>query len=265
MSYVTDAPRSARVGSLRPLFPDREDDDLTGHAIRQLIGYLGFALPPLFWLIAGWRPTMPLERWKLLDSLSAYYYTSAVVLQVGILSTLAIYLFTYKGYKNEHRRGDQVAAIIAASAALLVALFPTAAPHPSLKLGWWTAWTGRIHYAAAVVQFVGFIVFALVLFPKSNPKSKDMHGKLPRGKRVRNGIYRFCGWGIVACVVWAAIAAYANKSIFWPETGAVELFAISWLAKGRAEWTIKTASTRTIHYIRNPQQLVNVGRSAIRS
>jgi len=260
MSYVVDAPSSDAVGSLPPLFPPREADDRSSYGQRQLIGYLGLVLPFALWLIAGWRPTNGIERqWEVLSSLSAYYYTGAVAVQVGILSALAVFLFTYRGYGNEHRRRDRVAALVAASAALLVALFPTAAPNPSLTLQWWGPWIGRIHHIAGVIQFCGFVVFALLLFPKSKDKS------LPADKRQRNYIYRFCGWGMVASVLWAAIAALSNASIFLPETVAVELFAISWLTKGRALKTLNALGTQTLYYTRNPRELVDKARSAVRS
>jgi hypothetical protein len=233
------------------LFPAPEHDDLSSPAYRQLIGYFGLVLPPLLWLISGWRPTAPLEPWALLSSLSAYYYTGAVAVQIGILTALAFFLFTYRGYRNEYRRRDRLAAAVAATAAVLVALFPAAAPHSSLTLSWWTPWIGRIHYAAGVVQFIGFAVFALVLFPRS----KDGRGKsLPTDKRLRNRVYLFCGWGIVACLLWAGRATLTHASIFWPETLAVELFAISWLAKGRAVATMVAAATLTLHYVQRPRQ-----------
>ena len=82
---------------------------------------------------------------------------------------------------------------------------------------------------------------------------------------MRNRVYKFCGWGMVGCVLWAAIATFTKASIFWPETVAVELFAISWLWKGRADWTLVAAGTQTLHYLRNPRQLVNKAQGAIRS
>jgi hypothetical protein len=56
----------------QPLFPAAEPDDLSSHAHRQLIGSLGLSLPLLLWLIAAWRPTAPLPRWRPLDSVSDY-------------------------------------------------------------------------------------------------------------------------------------------------------------------------------------------------
>src|SRR5262249_52105532 len=105
------------------LFPDRKADDLSSHAHRQLIGGVGLVLPVLLWLIVGLRPTGE-HPWKLLGSISAYYYTGAVSAFAGMLIALALFLFSYRGYNNEYHLRDRVASGIAGCAAVLVALFP---------------------------------------------------------------------------------------------------------------------------------------------
>lgn len=232
-----------------PLFPTAELDDLSSHAHRQLIGWLGFLLPALLWLIAGWRPTGPLPQWCLLDSVSVYYYTGAVTVFVGILVALGVFLFTYRGYDNEYRRRDRIAAIVAGGAAVLVAFFPTAPPDASLRPAWWTSPLGTIHYAAAVVLFGAFIYFSLFLFPRSKV---DIGASLPNDKRRRNRVYRVCGAAMVACILWAGAAELRHAPIFWPETLALEFFAVSWLVKGRVGWTITALGHRVVHYGRHP-------------
>lgn len=116
------------INQLDPFFPPAEPDDRSGHLHRQMIGYLGMVLPILLCVIAGLRPTEGLKEWKLLDSISSYYYTAAVAAFSGILVALAVFIFTYRGYENERRRRDRIAAVIAGVAAILVATFPTAAP-----------------------------------------------------------------------------------------------------------------------------------------
>src|SRR5215471_6413943 len=74
--------------------------DLSYQTHRRLIGVLGFLLPILLYLVAGLRPTAPLPRWTLLDSVSAYYYTGAVAILVGVLFALSLFLFSYPGYEN---------------------------------------------------------------------------------------------------------------------------------------------------------------------
>src|SRR5438270_728980 len=78
----------------------RRPDDLSGHAHRQVIGYLGLALPFMLVQAERLRPNAPSDQW-LGNSLSAYYWTGAVSLFAGILAVLAVHLLTYQGYRNE--------------------------------------------------------------------------------------------------------------------------------------------------------------------
>src|SRR5208283_1867974 len=135
------------------------DKDLSNARHRQLIGYTGLALPWLLILIVLWREGRPV--WEGLDSVSAYYYTGANALFVGMLFVLGLFLAAYEGYENRFQKWDQGCARIAAVAALLVAFFPTEAPHVEgiTRLAWWGPWIGRIHFGAAVVLFVMFAVF----------------------------------------------------------------------------------------------------------
>jgi hypothetical protein len=158
------------VENVRKFFPDPEKDDLSSHAHRQLIGVTGLVLPLLLWLIAAWRPTAGLPRWEPLGSISAYYYTGAVAALAGVLIALAVFLLSYRGYKNKHQRRDRISALIAGPAAVLVAAFPTDAPIASLTLSWWTPIIGKIHYFSAAVLFCSFIFFSLFQFPKSKAK-----------------------------------------------------------------------------------------------
>lgn len=217
-------------------FPAREPDDDAGHLHRQVIGYLGALLPLMILGLASFRPTrgLPLR----LDSVSAYYYTGAVAVFTGVLASLAVFFFTYPGYKEGW---DRFFARVAGTCAVLVAAFPTAAPRCALQLSWWTKTTGIVHFAAAAVLFVDFAAISLFLFTRSKAKASDR----PLEKKVRNGIYRFCGAAMLACIAWAGISHFVFKGpIFWPEVLALEFFAFSWLTKGRAEWTLARLAGR---------------------
>ena len=251
-----------RTPPLPPLFAVKKRDDLSSHLHRQLIGILGLALPPLIWIVAGLRPTLGLYTWENLDSVSAYYYSGAVSAFVGILFALAVFLFTYRGYDNEDKRRDRWAASIAGLAAIGVAFFPTQAPEHVQAPLWWTPAMRTIHYASAVTLFVSFIFFSLVLFPKARPaKGKS----LPSVKRRRNYIYRSCGAAMIACILWAGSAPFTGAPIFWPESLALEFFAVSWLVKGHADWTAVNLGRRVLHYGRHPGQLAEVVRKAVRT
>jgi hypothetical protein len=215
-------------------------DDRSGNAHRQLIGWIGFWLPWILILIAAARPIDPSSRWSVLDSISAYYYTGAVAVFVGMLVALALFLLTYRGYDNKYGWADRAVAITAGCAALLVALFPTSAPEHYPMMPWWTAASGVIHYVAAVVLFGMFAVFCLWLFRlgTSDPAPAD--------KRRRNFIYLVCGIVILISMAWAGLAGPKKSPIFIPESIALTAFAVSWLIKGRAPKTIANAVRKTL-------------------
>lgn len=198
--------------------------------------------------MAGFRPTPGLPPWKLLSSISAYYHTSAVPAFAGSLVALSLFLFSYRGYNNEYGRRDRAAAVIAGGAALLVAFFPAGVPGHMSALSWWTPPIGWIHYFSAALLFGSFVFFSLLQFPKSklgkvNPFrfSGSRSEEWDLGKWVRNWIYISCGVAIVICMVWAVSASFAGTSLFWPETLALEFFAVSWLVKGRTDKTVNRA------------------------
>ncbi len=206
---------------------DPQDFSYQNH--RRLIGYLGFLLPPLLYLLAGIRPTDNLPQWELLNSISAYYYTGAVVVLVGTIFALSLFLFTYPGYKGA--LADRVVGRLGGFAALGVAFFPTAAPTGVLEPTWWSPMTRVIHYVSAVSLFGCFIIFSIWLFRKSSvPSNCD----LPLDKKRRNTIYLWCGLVMIVCMLWAGSSYFTKAPIFWPEAIALWAFAISWLVKGEA-------------------------------
>jgi hypothetical protein len=244
-----------------PLFPQKEPDDQSSYAYRQLIGILGLLFPFVILLIAHWRPTPVLKRFGILPSVSAYYYTGSVAVFVGILVALGLFLLTYEGYKNDYGRRDRIASRIAGWAAIFVAFFPTAAPDATLAPFWWRPATGAIHFSAAAVLFCSFAYISLFLFTQTRQAKGTPQ---PTEKRVRNSIYIFCGVVMVGCIAWAGVASYRNAPIFLPEAIALEAFALSWLTKGRAERTIAGVAKRAWYYGRNPMKAAGKVWSAIR-
>jgi len=242
----------ALAGPGTPVVPASESkDDLSTYLHRQLIGYLGASLPFLIWWIAGNRPTPGLDHpWQPLPSISAYYYTSGIVAFVGVLSALAAFLITYRGYQNPWGWQDRLAGTIAALSAIMVACFPTDPPAGITAPSWWTHGTGEFHNAVAAILFGSFIYFSLFLFTRSGSRV------LPPAKRARNGVYIGCGTAMTVCVVWAWFAYRRGRSIFWAEALALECFALSWLVKGRAGHTAIRVVARTVHYARHPRHLV---------
>ena len=222
-------------------------DDLAGNAHRQLIGYIGLLLPLFIIALVLWRDGYKL--WKELESISAYYYTGANAAFVGMLFSLALFLFTYRGYRNEQNWADRWTSNVAACAALVVAFFPTAVPTGFTALSWWEKWVGVVHYVAAVTLFSMFAVFALWLFRKK----AEGETEIPDDKSWRNRIYMACGIIIVGSMAWAGWNAYASKPIFWPESFALIAFSVSWLVKGYAHRTIARVARALLSRYQRPK------------
>jgi len=199
------------------------DNDESRYRHRQLIGYIGLFLPFVLILVVHQRDGA--EYSARLESISAYYYSGANAAFVGTLISLALLLFTYRGYRNQHQWADILIACIAGAAAVVAAAFPTAAPLDSLTPPWWTETTRRVHYGAATGLFSMFAIFSGVMFCLGTTNW-------------RKWIYRGCAIAIVVFVLWAWVAGRQGEPIFWPESGAVMAFAISWLVKGRAHRSI---------------------------
>ena len=228
---LTQAPPAA---SQNPPPPGQRPDDMSGRRHRQVIGYLGLALPTLLVQLEKLRPNAPSDHWAG-NSISAYYWTGAVSLFVGLLAALSLFLLTYRGYANDSYKYDRGAAIIAGIAAALVAIFPTAPPNGVATLPWWSDWINKTHTVAAFTLFSMFAVFSLWLFRKTAP------GEQPSAdKKNRNGIYLLCGIGILAGMVGSVVARQSGRSIFWPESIALGFFALSWLVKGQAVDSIRS-------------------------
>lgn len=213
---------------------------LPHRAHRQLIGLMGIMLPVLVVVISWLWPT-PDVPWKMLASISEFYYTSATAVFVGSLFTLALFLFTYGGYEGD--LADRALGKVSGFAALGVAFFPTKAPSQYTAPPWWLEWMGTAHYTFAVLLFLSFIAFALWIFRRTSVIDKN---SMPTEKRWRNRISSVCGGLMIVSIVWAAIALKLDKPIFLPEATALVAFAISWLVKGRIHEPMIAACRRII-------------------
>jgi hypothetical protein len=223
---LTQAPPTPSQLSAPP--PNERPDDLSGRRHRQVIGYLGLALPILLVLVVRLRPNPATDEW-VGSSISAYYWTGAVSLFVGLIAALSLFLLTYRGYANEYHAYDRGAAIIAGVAAALIVLFPTTPPRGIPPLPWWADWINTTHMVAGITLFSMFAVFSLWLFRKTASA-----GEPPADKKRRNAIFLLCGFGIIVSMAWAFVARQAHQSMFWPESLALVFFAWSWLVKGQA-------------------------------
>jgi hypothetical protein len=207
---LTQAPRTASRYSPSP--PGERPDDLSGRRHRQVIGYLGLALPILLVLMVRLRPNPQTDRW-VGNSISAYYWTGAVSFFVGLLAALSLFLLTYRGYANKFHKYDRGAAIIAGIAAALIILFPTTPPPGITPLPWWHDWINTTHLIASIILFSMFAVFSLWLFRKTASDGEPL-----ADKKRRNAIYLLCGIGILGSMAWTAVMRNMGRPTFWPES-----------------------------------------------
>lgn len=198
--------------------------------LRKWVGILGVALP--FVLIAG---SMIIANCpNIQPSISHYYYSNMKVFFVGILCAVSFFLITYSGYS----RLDNILTNVAAVLCLSVAVFPT-------DLTQETDWLKKtntfidadlhtLHFACAGLFFLILAIISIWLFTRSNkPK-----GQLRYEKKMRNKIYRFCGWTMILSELAIGVrAAFFGDDIhnptftFWFETLMLVAFGVSWLTK----------------------------------
>lgn len=198
--------------------PGNKNDQIISYfTLRVMIGAAGILLPFLVFvgkLIYEGSPQIE-------PSISDYYDNGAGGdILVGVLFSLAFFLFSYKGYDPIDNR----AATIGALCALGVALFPTTS---DVKV------VHTLHFVFAFLLFSVFIFFSIYLFRKGIP------GK-PRtaNKEKRDGIYLVCGVIMIVCIAgiavssfWLEEAAVKYKLVFWFETIALVSFGFSWITK----------------------------------
>lgn len=203
--------------------------------LRKTVGILGIILP--FLLMTGFKIFN--KNCAFPPSISHFYYTDMGNWFVGTLCAVSLFLFCYNG----HDLSDKIASKLAASFALLTAMFPTSFTTFStmsscsrIREEEANQAANLIHYISASLLFATFAFFCLVQFTKTNKR-----GALGKQKVKRNLVYRICGWVIVACITGIALISFVDewqeklkmfKPTFVLETVALVAFGFSWLVKG---------------------------------
>lgn len=216
-------------------------------AVRRAIGRLGVFLPVSLMTYALIVPEGALE------SMSAYYYSPMREVFVGALCALAVFLWSYEGYRPYDGQWltDRNVARSAAIGATGVAFLPTTpervydeagnvvtqAPLTECtllqcRLGLETS--GTLHFLAAGMFFISLAVFCLFLFTRGDDSDP--------GKRAENVIYRICGWTILAMIAAIAVLQITGlrrvwadwNPVFWAEVVASLAISVSWMVKGKS-------------------------------
>ena len=195
--------------------------------LRKAVGELGVILPvvlPIGVFILGSEAGFQ-------DSISAYHGTIMRGVFVGILFSIGLFLYSYKGYSRRDSDGpyqpsDNVAGNLACVFALGVALFPITSGSSFVR---------TVHFVAATAMFLTLAYFSYYLFTKTG------EGETPEGKKkTRNNLYEWCGRVIVACIVLIAVFSWflddsslaSVNPVYWLETLALWTFGLAWFVKG---------------------------------
>jgi len=184
------------------------------------------------------------------SSISHYYYTTVGELFTGVLCAVAIFLFCYKGYKNEKwEKGptDNLMANLAGFFALGVVAFPTSSEGcilDNVRIFLSSEIIGCVHLIFAALFFITLALMSIINFRRTGVK--ETYGKGEYQK-----LYVWCGGIMIACIVLIAVYNWCLEDRFpilkglYPvlvlETIALMAFGISWLTKGKVDYvfTIK--------------------------
>ncbi len=209
------------------------------YRIRKLIGFLGISLPLALPLLASNM---------IVSSISHYYYLTAPSLYfIIVLSSLALFLISYKGHPIETDEfiNDDWLTNLAGFAALLVVLIPTACNDSgnatineicsscNLPLfGHLNDLTSTYHFVAAGV-FV-FLMGWMSFFKFSRGQDRTSW---------QYKLYKTCGlitWLAISLLIIYFLSDFKiNNFVFWMETLAILPFGLSWLVKGETIKDIK--------------------------
>ncbi|SFA55440.1 hypothetical protein SAMN04487972_11394 [Paracoccus halophilus] len=199
--------------------------------MRKAIGFMGFFIPTAMLLYAL------LTGDPLRSSISSYYYSPMREVFVGGLLAIAVFMWSYRGYREPGRLiTDRLVARCAAVAITLGSLSPTDPPrveaglqpaatagpgnggalecllnngptadHPSVDYNLMQCLLGpelgpRLHIAAAAVFLLALAVFCLVLFVRDDSPPEATAPE----KQAEHRIYRICGWIIIASMALIA-------------------------------------------------------------
>ncbi len=210
--------------------------NLSYFTMRETIGWAGLLLPLLLVVIAWFHDSAPDYFYQ--PSISDYYYTVSGILFIALITLIGAFLISYRGYDKEQGEliSDNAITWIAGILILIVATVPTpfemidtyrptpiAHNHP--------IW-GGLHFVSAVGFFLAMSFLSISKFTKGTaPFSTD--------KKMRNKIYRTCGWGMLitlgagGIMILLGLRNHFEHIIFWLEVILMILFAVSWLVKGK--------------------------------
>ena len=197
--------------------------------IRNVCGILGVILPWLALFSAGIAEHVGPCKTEWWWSISASYYLSPAL--VGVLVPACIVLISYIGYDWT----DNLITTLSGIFGLGIVLFPCKVSwiSPDTPVGFFQlpmSASHILHTLFACLFFISIALNSIIQFTK--------HGKtMTERKKIRNKIYRICGYGMLGLMVVFAIAKFLGApgwTVMIVEIILLHLFGFAWLVKGEA-------------------------------
>jgi hypothetical protein len=190
--------------------------------LRRAIGLIGSLLP----IVLPLGYSISTGHYRLLASVSSYYYTDMRNVFVGSMCSVGVFLVCYR-----YRRWDDLLSNLAGALAIGVAMCPPVPPNPSGL----ASVVGDLHVVFAALFLVTIAAICWFLFPGSD---RPETGQASR-ETVRSDVYRACAIVILAATALAGISALFSASfirtyhpLFWCEAVATFAFGFAWWIKG---------------------------------
>ncbi len=180
-----------------------------------LFGLIGKEVNP-----AGW-----------FNSISDTYYSNSNAIMVGIIAISSFFFCTYKGYDWRDRVVNLMSGI--GLAGLLI--FPCLNEgYANYKVGVFlfpSEFSNLIHTIFAITAFIGFFLNIEFLFTLSS-------GEKTEKKKIRNIIYRICGFSICPIAFFLLLFTFLGKLppyfVWIAEAISLIPCGFAWLVKGEA-------------------------------
>jgi hypothetical protein len=193
--------------------------------IRNLCGLLGILLPWIALFASAIRLDKHPQWWW---SISATYHQAPEAI-VGVLIPACIVMMSYIGYDWKDNLITSLDGLFGMGIVLFpckVDWIPDGTPVGFFQLPIEFSYT--IHVVCSVLFFLLAAVNILWLFTR--------HGdRMTKQKKVRNVIYRICGWGMIGLMVLLTILMLCNAPGWWVmviEILLLHLFGLAWIVKG---------------------------------
>jgi hypothetical protein len=197
--------------------------------LRRAIGLLGGLLP----IVIPLGYSISTGDYRLLSSISSYYYSDMRNIFVAILCAVGVFLICYR-----YERIDDVLSYVAGVSSIGIALCPPVPPDPSTA----ARIAGVVHVVLAAVFFITMALICWFLFTRSDLPPQ---ARTPQ-KNTRNKIYRVCAVVIAVFTALAGASSLLSESftdsyhpLYWCEAVATLSFGVAWLIKGETLFTDK--------------------------